>query len=260
MPRFMLHVCLISSFAVGAVLLSACDQSGGGSSGGGATAAAPPAAADTPEGRAWGTALLGWPTKGDPGRLVKEPMHKSSYDLWNDVRIPPSQVVPEEYVLELIRVSKPLIDPLHALNGGWAAPVLEGKRLSPRSFRGIAKTMWADLRLAILEDDHARVIGDLVLLANLPRVVRAANPSDRGLIPTLGVAGMFGWAMTDVLGSGASFTPSAEECVRLRSAASWLYDTEPFGAVSEANKGLWGAYEARELPLLRKDFGKLCGQ
>jgi hypothetical protein len=260
MPRFILDACLIFSLTAGAGLLSACDQSNGGAGGGGATAATPPAASDTPEGRAWGTALLAWPQQGDPGRLVKQPMHKSAYDLWNDIRIPPSQVVPEEYVLEIIRVSKPLIDPLHALNGGWAAPVLDGGRLSPRSIRGIAKTIWADVRLSILEDDHDRVIGDLVLLANLPRVARAANPSDRGLMPTLGVAGMFGWAMTDVLGSGASFTPTEEECVRLRAAASWLFDNEPFGAISEANKGSWGAYESRELPLLRRDFGKLCGQ
>ena len=240
------------------MFVTACEDSGsgGGSSATSGALAAPP----TPEGISWGVALLAWPQKGDPGRLVKVPMHKSAYDLWNDIRISPLEVRPEEYVIGVIEASKPLLDPLHELDGAWGAPVLNSSQLSPRSLRGIAKTMWADMRLALLRGDRDRAFGDLVLLANLPRVVRAVNPTDRGLIPTLGVAAMFNWGLMDILRGGEAFAPTAQECAQLRAAASWIYDPAPFGVITEPNKGSWGAFESRELPLLRENLDALCGK
>lgn len=257
MTRTLLCFKFFLVLAISTVFVAACEDSG---SGGGSIATpgaltAPP----TPEGKVWGAALLGWPQQGDPGRLVKEPMHKSAYDLWNDIRISPLEFTPEEYVIGVIEASKPLLNPLHELDGAWGEPVLNGSRLSPRSFRGIAKTMWADLRLALLQGDRDRALGDLLLLANLPRVARAANPTDRGLIPTLGVAAMFNWGLMDLLRGGEAFAPTVQECVQLRAAASWVSDPTPFGIITEPNMGSWGAFESRELPLLRKNLEDLCG-
>lgn len=232
---------------------SSASSASSGSTGAGATATAP-----TPEAAAWGTALATWPQRGDPGRLAKLPLEKSGYDLWNDIRIPPIDNAPSEYIVVIIDNTKPLLDPLHALKGGWAAPVSSGNRISSRSLRGLAKSIWADLRLALNRGDRDRAVGDLVLLATLPRVAREVDPTDRGLTPTLGVAAMFGWGLVDLDRGGAPFKPTAEQCARIRTASSWLNESEPFGRITPENLRMWGAFEERELPLLRKNVARLC--
>ena len=207
---------------------------------------------------AWGSALKNWPSQGDPGRIASDSVAQSSYNLWNDIRVPPTEDPPDS-VIEIIVTSKILIDPLHELNGQWDVPATDGARMSTRTIRGLGKSIWSDLRLAVREGDQARAINDLVLLGNIPRVARAVDPSDRGLMPTLAVASILYWGLADVARGGEAMAPTPEDCQRILAAASWVNESEPFGAISEQNLPTWNGFQEREIPKLRQALEAVCG-
>ena len=234
-----------------ALVLAACGEKptqGGGVSSAGAS----------PASLAWGTALKDWPSKGDPGKIAKEPVDQSSYNLWHDIRVSPKDDVPEP-VLEIMVKSKQLINPLHDLNDQWDVPATDGVRISTRTIRGLGKSVWSDLRLAVREDDRARAVNDLVLLGNMPKVARAIDPSDRGLMPTLAVASILYWGLYDLYSGGEEMAPTPEECQRIMAAASWVNDPDPFGPISEQNLPIWKGFQERELPQIRNALQKICG-
>ena len=248
---------LISLFLI-SILLISCGESDTTYSSS-SSAVKPSTAPSSPEADAWGSSLRDWPSMGDPGRVGKTSVDKSSYDLWNDIRIDPSTNPPPEVVVFIIEKTSPLIASLRSLNGGWAQPNPGTGRISGRSIRGLAKSIWADLRLAIVNKDQAQAFGDLVVLANLPRVARAFDPSDRGLMPSLAVAGMFNWGMMDISRAGGDFKLTPAQCQVLQNAASWVNESMPFGAVSERNQPTFDAFKNRELMQLKESLSKLCG-
>ena len=250
------QILLISLFLTSIVLMS-CGESESGDSSSASTKAM--TVASSPEADAWGSSLRDWPTMGDPGRVGKTSVDKSSYDLWNDIRVDPSTNPPPETVVYIIEKTSPLIEPLRSLNGAWAQPNPGSGRISGRSIRGLAKSIWSDLRLAIVKKDQAQAFGDLVVLANLPRVARAFDPSDRGLMPSLAVAGMFNWGMMDLARASAEFKLTPAQCQILQNAASWIHEPLPFGAVSEQNTPTFDAFKSRELTELKSSLAKLCG-
>lgn len=234
--------------------------------GGGTTSATSSDANASPVSVAWGTALSSWPTQGDPGRIAKTPIEQSSYNLWHDIRVSPvknennpmSIVSPE--VVTIIETSRRIIDPLHQLNGDWAPPATGGAKISTRTIRGFGKILWSDLRLAVHQGDRERAVGALILLANLPRVARETDPSDRGLMPTLSVATLFSWGMMDISKGGELMALTPDDCARITEAASWVNAKEPFGSISETNQPIWQGFQQRELPKLREELAKLCGE
>ena len=132
----------------------------------------------SPTALVWGVAFVNWPSQGDPRRIAKTSVDQSSYNLWHDIRVSPKKEVPES-VIEIIVASKKIIDPLHGLNGEWAGPATDGAKISTRSIRGLGKSIWSDLRLAVRTDDRARAVNDLVLLGKHA----SSSPGNRSLRP-----------------------------------------------------------------------------
>jgi hypothetical protein len=163
-------------------------------------------------------------------------------------------------VIVIIETSKRIIDPLHELNGAWAAPHTGGARISTRTIRGLGKSIWSDLRLAVRTGDRPRAVGDLILLANLPRVARELDPSDRGLMPTLAVGSILYWGMVDISRGGEAMELTPEQCARFSAAASWIHEPEPFGKVNEETALTWKGFQEREIPKLRKQLISICGE
>lgn len=220
----------------------------------------------SPESVAWGTALSSWPTQGDPNRIAKTSIEQSSYNLWHDIRVSPMEdannpmtiVSPE--VIAIIETSKRVVDPLHELNGAWGAPNTGGAMISTRSIRGLGKSIWSDLRLAVRIGDRSRAVGDLILLANLPRVARELDASDRGLLPALAAGSILYWGMVDVSRGGEAMELTPEQCARISAAASWVLEPEPFGEISEKNALIWKGFQEREIPKLRKQLASICDE
>ncbi len=248
---------LLITLSIAALVLMACGESGTTDSS--SSGIKPTSVPSSPEADAWGSALRDWPSMGDPGRVGKTSIDKSSFDIWNDIRVDPSTNQPPEVVVYIIEKTSPLVSSLCSLNGSWAQPNPGTGRISGRSIRGLAKSIWADLRLAIVKKDQARVFEDLVVLANLPRVARTFDPSDRGLMPTLAVAGVFNWGMMDAARAGEDFKLTSAQCQLLQNAASWVRQAEPFGIVSEKNLPTFEAFSNRELTKLKDSLSDLCG-
>lgn len=239
------------------ILLMGCGDSTSSSTG--AQSAGVSMANASPVQRTWGEAFVSWPSQGDPGRIAKTPLDHSSYNLWHDIRVSPKDEVSEP-VIEIIETSKKIIDPLHGLNGEWAGPATDGAKISSRTIRGLAKSIWSDLRLAVRTDDRARAVNDLVLLGNMPRVAREIDPSDRGLIPALAVAGILHWGIVDVNRGGEVLRLTPEECARVVAATMWINEPQPFGKMSEQNLPTWEGFQKREIPKLREAMQELCGE
>ncbi|MCH2162210.1 MAG: hypothetical protein MK085_10100 [Phycisphaerales bacterium] len=204
----------------------------------------------------WARALNEYAKWGDPGKIAESSVEKSNHALWLNAGEPPRK--PGPGVLAIIEKSKELVDPLIALDGAWS-PVLEvgGKPVSSRSIRGLGRTIWGDLRYALVTNDHDRVVADLLLMANLPRVAAGSDPSQRGFMTTLATMGIFGWGLSDVemyrqLGDlPGDWSISPEAYRRVQTAAGWAEQRAPFDAEAEANKVSWNRFQSRELGRIR---------
>ncbi|MCP4835248.1 MAG: hypothetical protein GY895_10850, partial [Phycisphaera sp.] len=180
----------------------------------------------------WSTALQSWPKKGNSQIVASDSVVRSSFDQWLDARYPP--VEPRDpQVVVLIEDLRVFNTPITDLSGDWGVPNA-GSGIRPQAIRGIGKTFWADLRYALVEGDQARAMDVIVAMANLPRVAHGFDGSaPRGLIATLATVDSFSWGLTDLLREDGAVEPTAEQCERLRRAASWLDAPEPFGPVGE---------------------------
>ncbi|MAH64834.1 MAG: hypothetical protein CMJ27_00325 [Phycisphaerae bacterium] len=221
----------------------------------------PAARGGTPVGStAWSTALKSWPKKGNSQIVASDSVVRSSFDQWLDARYPP--VMPRDpQVVVLIENLRAFNTPITDLAGDWGVPDT-GAAIRPQAIRGIGKTFWADLRYALVEGDQARAMDVIVAMANLPRVAHGFDGSvPRGLIATLATVDSFGWGLTDLLREDGAVEPTAEQCARLRDAASWLDAPEPFGPVGEDEnrQRIMKRYVEETRPRLRRQLDELCG-
>ena len=201
----------------------------------------------------WARAFHEYARWGDPGKIAENSVEKSNYALWLNAAEPPRK--PGPGVAAILNRAREIVDPLLALDGSWS-PVLDvdGKPISSRSIRGLGRTIWGDLRFALVSNDHDRVIGDLLLLANLPRVAAETDPTPRGFMTTLATMGIFGWGLSDVemyreMGGEWSISPAQYQ--QIRTAAGWIEQPSPFGADNEANAISWNRFQSRELGRIR---------
>jgi len=209
-------------------------------------------------GLVWGDALNRWPKDGNSQFVAGNSVIRSSFDLWLDARRSP-MMPNDEGVVVLLRDLREFNQPLTGLNGDWGVPSKE-TAIRTQAIRGIGKTFWADLRLAIIEEDQDRAMEVIVLMANLPRIAHGYDGSDRGLIATLATVDSFGWGLTDLTRSGAGIQPTAEQCERLRKAMSWLEDANAFNVSMDnpSHQRMMKRYLAETQPRLRRQIAALC--
>ena len=201
----------------------------------------------------WARAFHEYAVWGDPGKIAKNSVEKSNYALWLNAAEPPAKPAPG--VAAILEKATVIIDPLLALDGAWS-PVLDvdGTPISSRSIRGLGRTIWGDLRQALVMNEHERVLGDLILLANLPRVAAESDPTARGFMTTLATMGIFGWALSDVemfREDGGSWSITPAQYQQVVQASDWMENPKPFGAENEANSISWSRFQSRELGRIR---------
>ncbi|MDG2020941.1 MAG: hypothetical protein P8J59_03225 [Phycisphaerales bacterium] len=222
---------------------------GTGSAAQGGTAAA---------GLVWGDSLNRWPKDGNSQFVAGNSVIRSSFDLWLDSRQPP-RMPGDEGVVVLLNDLRAYNMPLTGLNGNWGVPP-DDIAIRTQAIRGIGKTLWADLRLALIEDDQNRTMEVITVMANLPRIAHGYDGSTRGLIATLATVDCFGWGLTDVTRPGEEITPTPEQCDRLRKAASWLEDSNAFDVSMDdpAHQRVMERFMAETRPRLRSQIAALC--
>jgi hypothetical protein len=210
--------------------------------------------------KVWTAALQSWPKKGNSQLVASDSVVRSNFDQWLDARFPP--VAPRDpQVVVLVEDLRIFNTPITELAGDWGVPD-DGAGIRPQAIRGIGKTFWADLRYALIEEDQARAMEIIVAMANLPRVAHGFDGSvPRGLIATLATVDSFSWGLTDLLREEGAVQPTAEQCARLRNAASWLDAPEPFGPVGEDQNRQRNMkrYVEETRPRLRRQLDELCG-
>ncbi|MAB71205.1 MAG: hypothetical protein CMJ54_01720 [Planctomycetaceae bacterium] len=265
--RYINHALIVVvAFAVSSLFAGCGDADSGITVGvaSGVAGTGPAAKGGTPVGStAWSTALKSWPKKGNSQIVASDSVVRSSFDQWLDARYSP--VMPRDpQVVVLIEDLRTFNTPITDLAGDWGVPDT-GAAIRPQAIRGIGKTFWADLRYALVEGDQARAMDVIVAMANLPRVAHGFDGSvPRGLIATLATVDSFGWGLTDLLredGAVEPVEPTAEQCARLRRAASWLDAPEPFGPVGEDEnrQRIMKRYVEETRPRLRRQLDELCG-
>ena len=212
----------------------------------------------TAAGSVWADSLNRWPKDGNSQFVAGDSIIRSSFDLWLDARRAP-QMPDDEGVVILLTDLRTFNMPLTGLNGDWGVPPKE-VAIRTQAIRGIGKTLWADLRLALIEDDQERAMEVIVVMANLPRIAHGYDGSDRGLIATLATADCFGWGLTDLTRSGEDIKPTAEQCEQLRKAASWLEEDNTFDvSMDDPNQQrVMERFLTETRPRLRSQVAALC--
>ena len=259
-----LNALIVAALSAVTIPLAGCGDAGAGITVGvssGVAGTGPAATGGTTAGAAvWSTALQAWPKKGNSQIVASDSVVRSSFDQWLDARFPP--VEPRDpQVVVLIEDLRVFNTPITDLAGDWGVPA-GGAGIRPQAIRGIGKTFWADLRYALVQDDQTRAMDVIVAMANLPRIAHGFDGSvPRGLIATLATVDSFGWGLTDLLREDGAVKPTAEQCARLRAAASWLDSPEPFGPVGEDEnrQRIMKRYVEETRPRLRRQLDELCG-
>ena len=258
---------LVVATLVVAIPFVGCGDAGSGITVGVASGVAgtgPAARGGTAAGSAtWSVALENWPKQGNSQIVASDSIVRSNFDQWLDARYSPSPPRDPQVVV-LIEDLRTFNAPVIALGADWGVPDPDAG-IRPQAIRGIGKTFWADLRYALVQGDGARAMDVAVAMANLPRAAHGFDGSvPRGLIATLATVDSFGWGLTDLLrkdGAVEPVEPTAEQCARLRRAASWLDAPEPFGPVGEDEnqQRIMKRYVEETRPRLRRQLDELCG-
>ena len=174
-------------------------------------------------GTAWQSSLEVWPRQGNLSILYGSPRMQAEFENWlRGLGTPGEELTP---VFVKIREFN---DPLIALDGGWGA-LPEPDKVRSMSVRGMRKTLWSDLRLAVVEGDADRATDVMVVMCNLPRVWHTFDGTTRGLLATLGTCDAIGWGMRDMSTGGLELDEGQKS--RIREASSWLDAPAPFGTV-----------------------------
>ena len=151
----------IGTLASMIVFASGCDESGStrivAGAGSGVAGTGSAAQGGTVNGGlVWGDSLNRWPKDGNSQFVAGDSVIRSSFDLWLDSRQPP-RMPDDEGVVKLLNDLRAFNMPLTDLNGDWGVPPKD-VAIRTQAIRGIGKTLWADLRLALIEDDQDRVV------------------------------------------------------------------------------------------------------
>lgn len=259
-PRHRVARPLAGSLLLALVALTACEQSppdpaeaaarqivGSAGQGGDATAAA-----------TWQAALEAWPREGNLAVLFGSPAVQARMDAWMMGQAPP-QPLPDvgEPVMAKIRAFN---DRLIALDGAWGS-VPEPAKIRDMAVRGMRKTLWADARCAVAEQDVDRLVDVLVVMATLPRVSHAYDASVRGMIASFGLVDGLTWALRDATTPQYEIELDADQCARLKSAAAWIEQGDAFGAVDPDDPQRTSAlsqYEADTRVRVREMLARHC--
>ena len=211
-------------------------------------------------GKVWQATLEAWPKQGNLSILYGTPNIQAEFENWMNVDETRPLVKPSEMLLPVFEKLKAFDDPLIALKGGWG-PLPEPDKVRGMSVRGMRKTLWADLRESIADEDTERVADLLVVMCNLPRVSHAFDGTTRGLIATLGTCDAIGWGMRDALVAGIDF--SDEQKTSIRKASSWLEKSDALGAVDPLEDprraNILDTFQKKTLPRIMKIRSELLG-
>lgn len=206
----------------------------------------------------WQAALEAWPQSGNLAILFGEPAIQAAMDTWMRGEYPPASLPPQcEPVMEKVRAFN---DRLIALDGGWGPPP-NPSVIRSMAVRGMRKTLWADVRLAVAERDAERLTDLLVVMANLPRVGHTYDATARGVLDTVGLADGFSWGLRDATTPEFDIQLTDEQCARIRAAASWIDMDDAFGSPGpedERRIAVLGTYEAQTRTRTRDTLAKLC--
>jgi hypothetical protein len=209
-------------------------------------------------GLVWADTLNRWPKDGNSQFVAANSVIRSSFDMWLDSRRPP-RMPNDEGIVVLLKDLRTFNMPLTELNGDWGVPPKD-VAIRTQAIRGIGKTLWADLRLALIEDDQERAMKVITVMANLPRIAHGYDGSNRGLIATLATIDSFGWGLADISRPGEGIEPTPEQCARLRKATTWLEDSNPFDVSMDDPKQqrVMDRFLTEARPRLRRQIAALC--
>jgi len=210
-------------------------------------------------GQVWQDALAAWPREGNLSVLYGQPTVQGRMDAWMMGQVPPSPL-PEVGgpVMEKVRAFN---DRLIDLDGAWGA-MPEPATIRSMAMRGIRKTLWSDVRLAVAEGDVDRLVDVLVVMATTPRVSHAYDSTADGVLATIGLIDGFTWAMGDATTPGFDIELDDAQCERLRQAASWVEVSDAFGVAPPEDTrraSILEQYETRTRPRVRELLDALCG-
>lgn len=201
-----------------------CEESGSSSNAAGEASVFGTAArgGNAEDGKVWQAAFEAWPKEGNLNILYGSPGMQSKFENWMRALSEPDEALAPVFVkLEAFN------DRLLALDGGWG-PLTDPGKVRSMAVRGMRKTLWADLRMSVINGDTSRATGLLVVMCNLPRVCHAFDGTPRGLLATMGTCDGIGWGMRDIEAGGREL--DAEQKERIKEASRWLLEPSPFGA------------------------------
>ena len=174
-------------------------------------------------GKVWQAALEAWPREGNLSILYGSPRMQAEFENW--LR---GLSTPKEELMPVFEKIEQFNDRLLALDGAWG-PLPDPDKVRAMAVRGMRKTLWSDLRFAVVRGDAERATEVMVTMCNLPRVCHAFDGTTRGLLATLGTCDAIGWGMRDISSGGLELDEGQKS--RLRAASSWLDAPSPFGTV-----------------------------
>ena len=210
----------------------------------------------TPEaGKVWQATLEAWPKQGNLSILFGSPRIQAEFENW--MRQPPTK--PSEALMPVIQKVRSFNDSLIALDGGWG-PLPDPKKVRSMAVRGMRKTLWADLRVSVAQENVKRVADLLVVMCNLPRVCHAFDGSTRGLIDAVMSCDGIGWGMRDAVEARLVFDD--QQKASIREASSWLEKPDALGVVADPEKdperaGILGNFKKTSLPVIMDMRAKL---
>lgn len=211
---------------------------------------------DAAAGEVWQEVLIAWPSEGNLDRVAVDAQVGARIRLWLDTRS--RARTPDPEVLETLRRLQRFHDPLLALEGRWGIP-REQSLIRGMAIRNIRIGLMADLRLALLEGDQARVSRLIVAMATLPRLVYAHDRTDRGLVAVA--------SSIEALRTGLVMVTSADDapaldCDRIGTAIAWLEAERPLGVVPGGSPPttVQARIETETAPDIRALFGGLCAE
>lgn len=213
---------------------------------------------DAAAGATWQAAFEAWPKEGNLAVLYGDPAVQGRMDAWMMGQAPP-QPLPEvgKPVMERIRAFN---DRLIALEGAWG-PVPEPSKVRDMAIRGMRKTLWADARCAVAEEDVDRLVDVLVVMSALPRVAHAYDASVRGLVSTIGLVDGLTWALRDATTPRFDIELDASQCARLKAAIDWSEQSGAFGTAEPTDpmrSNALASFDDETLPRLRALLADHC--
>lgn len=210
-------------------------------------------------GRVWQAVLVDWPANGNIDQISVDGNASGRMRLWLDSRSGLS--APDQELSETIARLRAFHAPVVELDGAWGVPS-EPSLVRGMAVRNLRYGLLADLRLALLEEDHSRLDRLLVIFATLPRVTFGHDRSERGLMAVA--------ANLDALQIALDLVQTEHgaeglDCEAIQASIGWMDDAEPLGpAISSADaeraapSPIRIRIEEKSIPRIRATLSTLC--